>query len=286
MKNARGTFLRSERPDGEPWRVRIGVPEARPVRDDDTRCELPAPTDQGRVYNPPHPIFAIAFVYAVSIGLLWGATSGAGAASPRFAVTFAALVVCLLAAVHWLEGVQASHLAAKLGAVRAPACAWWVAGVAALPGLAWCVGGGALRQAGPGNAWPSLVLGALALAAASIWTEAFFRGFAFRALMRRHGFLFSAAVSSVLGGAILPFVLALRAGSAPTILSIACELPLGFALCALFAMSGMSLGPGLCVRASVLAAAWWAASAWPALVGAVIVLVLVRATDARRAREA
>jgi len=283
VSKLRGRFLNSR--FEPPHTDRLRIPIGGPLHGDSevggaaAPCELPAPTDQGRVYDPPHPLWAIAFVYAVSVALLWGARSGGEASSARLALTFGALSICLLALVHWIEGVDAAHVPAKLGAVRAPARAWWPALVAAIPAVVWCLRAWDVvaRPVAMGSILSSESWGmrGLSLLLAAAWFEAFHRGFVFRALMRRHGFLVSAATSAALASGVMALSAGAR-GPGAIVSAAAAELPLSFALCALFWLHGQSLGPVLWVRVFVLASTWWAASAWPGLLAAAWLLVFVR----------
>jgi hypothetical protein len=295
VSNVRGPLFRahSEPSDGElrmPVRddgpadgeARDAAPRREKRPDLTSPCELPAPTDQGRVYRPPHPIFAIAFVYLVSLALLWGALSGAGEPIARLAVTFMGLCVCLAAAVHWIEGVELAHVPAKLGLSGAPARAWGVGIAAALPGLVWVARALVVNPAAPGEGateplplWGS-ALRLITLAAAAAWQEGFYRGFVFRSLMRRHGFLTSAMASALLlcVATVVGVGSPLVQGRALQVAAV--ELPLSLALCALFWLHDQALGPAFVVRVAVLAATWWSGSVWPALGATAVLLGLAR----------
>lgn len=268
----------------------VGEPRADPTPDarGSKPCELPPPSGAGRLYTPPHPIFAIAFVYVVSIALVWGALSRPGDPSLRLAVVCVGLCLCLVAAVHWLEAVEPAHIAAKLGLSRTPQVLWAVAAAGTIPGIVATGLALAGRGGGAGAGAPEWSAGgapqAFALLAATVWTEAFHRGFVFRGLMRRHGFFTAAGTSAVLlAGATLLVTNDLLGASRAALLAVT-ELPLSFALCALFWLRGPTLAPGMLVRLSVLAAAACSASAWPAVAAAVLVLLPLRVLSrARRA---
>jgi len=247
-------------------------------------CELPPPTDQGRVHNPSHPMLAIGFVYVVAFALLWGASSGGGATLASLGVSLVGQGVCLVAAVHWLEGVDIAHVPAKLGVAPAPARAWWagaIAGAAALVTLRRLPSPlpdaiATTTAAGAG----AIALHVVVLLLAAGWTEGFYRGFVFRALMRRHGFLISAAVSTLLL-ALATRVTPHPMWSAPQAWAVAAaEVPLSLAMCMLFWLHGAALGPVLLVRAAVVAATWTSPSPWPALAAAGVIFVVLRARRA------
>lgn len=298
MSNVRGPLLRARFESSSGERPRIGVGNgpagnAAPDRDaPDARhepaapCELPAPTDQGRLYNPPHPIFAIGFVYLVSTALLWGALSGSGDAVSRLAVTFVGLCVCLAATVHWIDGVELAHVPAKLGVSRAPGRAWRVGMLAALPGLAWVgravYSGSETSGEAPGvelRSW-SLALRLITLLAAAAWYEGFYRGFVFRSLMRRHPFVTSAAASALLLSTATIIVAGSPLVQGRALQAAALEVPLSMALCALFWMHDQALGPAFIVRLTILAAAWTSGSVWPGIIATLVLLIFVRAAYA------
>jgi hypothetical protein len=245
------------------------------------QCDTPPP-EAGRVRRAAHPLFGILFVYIVAEGLVCGAAMrGADAAAsevlPRLALAYLGSLLLVMAAVHWLEDVEFRHVLRKLGASR-PAWRWWAAAfVAALPAVIVWVGGAARgipasASHGNGVAAAGLVLGA------ALWQEAFYRGFVFRGLMRRHGFAVSACIAAaLLGIATIVEGIAgspLHPGRALTAALL--ELPLSIALCQLFWMSGAALGPALLVRIALLGAAVCAQSSWPMAAAAIVLLSLAR----------
>ena len=238
-------------------------------------CDTP-PADAGSLYTPAHPLYGIVFLYAVSETLLWGARTNATGAAARTSFAQAALGICLLGAVHYLEGVDLRHAPAKLGARRISGAWMSVAALAALPAWVALVQG----EARAGRAGLVTLLGA---ALAAVWQEGFYRGFVFRGLMRRHGFVLSAAVAATLlaGESVLAGVQGRTTPSACVRLGIL-ELPLSFALCALFGLSG-SLWPGVLVRFAVLAAAAAPGAVWPLGPVALLLWILLAAIGRRRA---
>jgi hypothetical protein len=216
-------------------------------------CEAPPP-EAGRVQRAPHPLWSIAFLLVVAQALLWG---GARAGQVERGVAYAAALVCLGGALHFLERVEPRHLAAKLG-WRRPAAPWLgLAVLAALP-AAW--------TAVPGVRSPAAFVVALVAAA---WQESFCRGWALQALMRRHGFAASAA-GAALASASFAAVTAHAAAGAPVAALVAVELPLSLGL-AQCAWLSQSIVPGAVLRAALVLAAgagWWPAAAAAALLWA------------------
>ena len=242
-------------------------------------CDAPPP-DAGRVHSPAHPLYGIAFLYVVAETLLWGARAGGSSGTDswaRVAIAHAGLGVCLIGAVHFIEAVDLRHVLGKLGALRAPSAetlASWPAWVALGLGLVHPVAGVVSRQGLPA------VL--LAAALAAVWQEGFYRGFVFRALMRRHGFALSGAIAALLlvgDGVLLGTQLGARQGG--IVLRGLLELPLSLALCSLFWLR-QSLASCVLVRFAVLAAAAVSGAVWPAGAVALLLWILQRLRNSTR----
>ncbi len=238
-------------------------------------CEPPPP---GTLHRPPHPLLGILFVYAVAAAIFWGALGAGADLVPRLGIAACGLLVFLVAAVHWIEGVELRHVPAKLGLSRV---AWrWrlVAAGAALPAwisIAISLLGSAPRLVDPGRMGVIAVI----VMGETFWQECFYRGFVFRSLMRRYGFVTAAGVS-----AILPALLIVLAGTeghplyaGHTWPAAFAELVLSFAMCQFFWLSGQKLGPALLVRGALLAAAWLTGPTWLPFTTAALLLALGRA---------
>jgi hypothetical protein len=236
-------------------------------------CELPPPHNAGRLYKPAHPLLGILFLYVVAEGVLWGAVAGVSDAVSRLALASIGLCVFLVAATHWIENVDLRHAAVKLGLVRAGGRWWGVVLLVAAPAAVVI----ATESVDLGSGWQRGAR-AIVLACAALWQEIYYRGFVFRSLMGRHGFVASAAVPALL--LALAVVLEEWAGSplhrgrgfAIALL----ELPLGFGLCQLFWMCGQSVWPGVVVRIALLGALWLAHSLWPFALAAALLLAFGR----------
>ncbi|UCE03371.1 MAG: hypothetical protein JSW67_04045 [Candidatus Latescibacterota bacterium] len=233
------------------------------------------PPEAGRVHKPPHPIFAILFLYVVAEAVLWGALAAVSETNARLAIAYAALCFCIVSATHWIESVEMRHVPAKLGLRRTSARWWGIALLVAAPGALTAAASAPAPQSG--GAWRWLALLSLLLWGA-LWQEIFFRGFVFRRLMGRHGFLASAATAAFL---LALAVLLERAAAAPALPAYSpvvalLELPLGFGLCQLFWMNGQSVWPGVVIRVALLAALWIARAVWPFALAATLLLLLGR----------
>ena len=250
---------------------------------DERHCDAPPP-EAGRRYNPPHPIYGIVFLFLVAMALLLGASRGDGPGPlSRFGCAYAALLVCLCGAVHFLEGVEPSHLPAKLG-LRRPPLAWISLGAAASLGAGFAVATGHLGTSGlhasQGASHPFSAAALVAmLGLAALWQEGFCRGYCFAGLMRRHGFVLAATSAGVISVAFTLFLapMAFAHGSLATSLL---ELLLSVAQAQLF-WSSQNLWPCLLVRVSVLLALFCGAY-WP-MGAAAAVLWIAAVCVARRA---
>lgn len=258
-------------------------------------CDLPPPAEAGRVYNPPHPLWGIAFLFCVALALLWGAlrTPTAGSWPKSLSIAYAGLCVCLGGVVHFVELVELRHVPAKLG-LRRPSLRWMGVALLASAGACFAVATGHPAAGGLRDGTmdtrahditmhvPTGTLVAM-LALGALWHEGFCRGYAFRALMRRHGFWISAGIAAPLGALLLFFLASIatsRGFSAVTL-----EVPLAFALSQLFE-SAQSLWPCVLVRFALLLALF-AGAVWPAAVAFVVVwaAMLLAARRASRRME-
>jgi hypothetical protein len=241
-------------------------------------CDTPPP-EAGRLDRPPHPLLGILFLFVLSEAVLFGALGGPHLFQ-RLVLSYGALFLCLVGAVHWVERVELRHVPATLG-LRLPHWRWLAAASAAsLP--AWiAIATGHLRLGGEKNQPVEALPLAAALGLASLWLEGFCRGYAFRGLMRRYGFVLSAGTASLLGvgSFLLPWSFTLS--GATTTAAPLLELFLSMSLAQLD-WASESVWPCVLIRFSTLLALF-SGACWPMAAAAIVAAVIVTRSIRREA---